>query len=396
VTMIDPDTLDRYTFLVTSLLTGDILDEVDLSAFNFTETINRPGSGQAFARIDSPSTTETNFLPWGNALWALKGDQVIFAGFMGQAQPRSGTKVIQIPLHGFMEYYRTQIISAVGRNLWANGQQLPGEPGHPHLGGVRFDQVEQFEIFQDLVLHVGRRDQLANLRPFVTWDEPSGVLRDDTWWNYEYKFVGIAVEQLADRINGFLWHQIYSVQGNRLRFGFKLRYPTDGLKRNILLEFDSSPEQTNVWEYTQDSPSRPANSVIALGEGEGPDAIVARVDSKAHPFGAFTRGLPRYYAVRQHSDVKRVPTLQAHADKYHARHFIPIQHIDVEMVPGSDPYYLNFNLGDRFPVRIEDEAYITEDEYRVTSRKVVLTKEGDELVTFGLERANLPPELEDS
>lgn len=379
------DTLSEYTFLVTNLITGDIIDEVDLASFNFTETINRAGGGQATARIDSPSTTEDNFLAWGNALWALKGEQVIYAGLIGAAQPRSGTRVLNVPFHGFMEYYRYQPIQAFGTDLWAHGTQIPSEPGHPHLGGVRFDQVEQFQIFEDLLLHVGRRDQLSNLRPFAAWSTPSGVLRDDTWWNYEYKFVGIALEQLADRIDGFLWSQEYNIEGNRLSFGFRLRYPTTGVKRNTLLEYEASPEQTNVWEYNFDAPSRPASSVIALGEGQGPDALVARVDSEEHPFGAFTGRRPRYYDVLQFSDVKRTDTLLQHAEKYHGRHVLPVQHADVELTPNTEPYFLDFNLGDRMDLRVDDEGIQREQEFRIVTRQLVLTKEGDETVKLGLE-----------
>lgn len=380
------DNLSEYTFLVTNLITGDIIDEVDLSSFNFTEIVNRPGGGAATARLDAPSTTEDNFLAWGNGLWALKGDQVIFAGIIGAAQPRGNSRVMNIPIHGFMEYYRYQPIQAFGTNLWAQGTQLPNEPGDPHLGGVRFDQVEQFEIFQDLLLHVGRRDTLSNLRPFVTWANPSGVLRDDTWWNYEYKFVGVASEQLADRINGFLWSQTYDVVGNRLNFGFRLDYPTTGIKRQTVLEYTDEPELTNIWEYDLDSPSRPASSVIALGEGQGPDALVARIDSDPHPLGADTGRRPRYYEVLQFSDVKNTSTLQAHADKYHERHNLPVQHADITLTPNSTPYFLNFNLGDRLPVRIDDQGIQVDRDFTVVTRKVILSKEQDEIVSLGLEQ----------
>lgn len=379
-------TTDDYTFLVTNMLTGDIVDEVDLASYNFTEVLNRPGGGQATARLDVPSTTEENFLPWGNALWALKGNQVISAGMIGAAQPRSGSRVLNVPIHGFMEYYRTQPIQAFGTNLWAHGVQLPDEPGHSHRGGVRFSQVEQFEIFQDIIEHVGRRDQLSNLDPFVTWANPSGILRDETWWNYEYKFVGVALEQFADRIDGFLWDQVYAIEGNKLRFGFRLRYPTSGTDRYEVLEYTADPEQTNVWGYDFDAPTRPASSVIAVGEGQGPDAIRARIDTISNAFGAFTGGRPRYYEVLNFSDIKNTSTLQDHAGKFLERHLIPVQSATVELTPNTEPYFLSFNMADTMPLRIDDHGIQVDKRYRVVTRQLALTKEADELVTLGLEQ----------
>src|SRR5262245_9014637 len=182
----DVGSVGEFTFLVTGLLSGKVIDEVDLQSMNWTEVLNRPGSGAATARIEADSTTEDNFLSWGNALWCLQGDEVLWGGIIGGVQPRADTRVLNIPVHGFMEYYRTQPIQTTvaptnaivfpPSTQWEWGISYGG---HPHKSAVEFQQIDQFRIFEDLIKHVSKRDPLSNIKPIVSYDALSGVLRDD-------------------------------------------------------------------------------------------------------------------------------------------------------------------------------------------------------------------------
>jgi len=391
-------TSGSFTFLVTNLLSGSVIAEVDLSSMNFTEVLNRPGGGSATARIESPTTTTENFLSWGNALWCLEGDHVLWGGIIGATQPRADSRVLNIPLHGFMEYYRTQPIqTTVGgpsgpvlnppNAQWEYGIAFGG---HPHKSAVVFQQVDQFRIFEDLINHIAKRDQLSNIHPTVEYDSLSGVLRDDTWFNFEYKMVGVACEQLADRENGFFWHTHFGLDNNAPRFSFHLHTPTAGINnsssidRPIIFEWDASPEETILMAYDFGGENKPANSIISIGEGEGSASKVARKDSTSSAIGAYTAGRPRYYEVLSYTDVSSTSTLLSHATKRWNRHKVPYHTAHVTM-QNPDDEYLEFDLGDTANLRIDDHGIKTFNRYRIVTKATTISKEGDKIIDLDME-----------
>lgn len=383
--------LSEHTFLVTNLLSGQVVSEVDLGSFNFNEILNRPGGGSATARIDAPTTTEDNFLAWGNALWCLEGDDILWGGIIGAVQPRASSSVLNIPLHGFMEYYRTQPIQTTVPPVYTvtfppNAQWEYGLSygGHPHGSAVVFGQKDQFQIFEDLIYHIERRDSLSNIHPKVRYDQLSGVLRDETWYNYEYKMVGTTCEQLADRENGFFWSTKFEFDADSPSFIFYLNHNLLGIDREIIFEWDDRPEPTILTEYDFGGYQKPASSVIALGEGQGPAALVARKESPTDTLGTHTGLRPRYYEVRTMPDIKVQATLQSHANKYWDRHKVPYRSGTVSMM-NPDSSYMSFELGDTVSIRIDHNELHILDRYRVVSKDVVLTPEGDKEVSLSLE-----------
>lgn len=387
----------EFTFLVTNLLSGRVIADVELSSFNFMEVLNRPGSGNATARIESDTTTEENFLSWANALWCLEGGSVLWGGIIGPVQPRADSRVINIPILGFMEYYRTQPIqTTIGADTdvtfppndqWDYGLAFGG---HPHKSAVVFGTVDQFRIFEDLINHVAKRDTLSDIHPTVTYEALSGITRDETWYNFEYKMVGVACEQLADRENGFFWHTHFGLDNDSPTFNFHLHLPTSGVNassaidRPIVYEWDADVEETILTAYDFGGEEKPANSVIAVGAGEGSASKVARKDATADSFGAFTGGRPRYYEVVSYSDITSTTTLQSHATKRWNRHKLPFKTAHVTM-QNPDSEYLEFDLGDTAMLRVEDHGIQTFDRYRIVTKGTTISKEGDKIIDLDME-----------
>lgn len=392
-----PASTGEFTFLVTNLLSGNVVAEVELSSMNFTEILNRSGSGNATARIDSDTTTTENFLSWAHALWCLEGGTPLWGGIIGAIQPRADSRVLNIPLHGFMDYYRTQPIqTTVGssnqvtfppNSQWEYGLSFGGDP---HKSAVVFGSIDQFRIFEDLINHVAKRDPLSDIHPDVRYEALSGVLRDQTWYNFEYKMVGVACEQLADRENGFFWHTHFSADENRPIFSFHLHLPTAGVNassaidRPIIFEWDASPEETILTSYDFSGEEKPANSVIAIGSGEGSAAKVARKDATSSSSGEFTAGRPRYYEVISYSDVVSTATLQSHATKRWNRHKVPFKTANISMF-NPDGEYLEFDLGDTATLRIDDHGIQEFNRYRIVAKHTVISKEGDKVIDLDME-----------
>lgn len=384
----DTSGIGSQTFLVTGLLSGKVISEVDLQSFSFNEILNRPGGGQATARIEASSTIPENFLSWGNALWCIEGDHILWGGIIGAVQPRASTRVLNIPIHGFMEYYETQPIQVTALNqfnhMLAVGPNWSLTTFHPHNSAVFAQDIDQFLIFEDLIMHVGRRDVLSNIRPDVRYEELSGVIRNDVYPNWEYKPVGIACQQIADRENGFFWHTRFHWDSNSPAFHFHLHHPLMGLDRPLIFDWDADPIESIVTEYDFGGEEKPANSVIAVGAGEAAQQKFARKESTASSTGQFTLGRPRYYEVLTLSDISNQSTLQAHANKRWERHKVPFKSARISML-NPDEEYLAFDLGDTVNLRIDDHSQQLFDRFRIVSKNTVLTDTGDKQIDLELE-----------
>jgi hypothetical protein len=387
----DSSGIGSHTFLVTGLLSGKVIDEVDIQSFNVNEVLNRPGGGAATARIESPSTNDQNFLSWANALWCIEGDNILWGGIIGDVQPRASTRVLNIPLYGFMTYYETQPVrvTALGQfnhmlAIGPNWSFTSFNPPNYINAAVSAQHIDQFLIFEDLIMHVGRRDVLSNIRPEVRYEGLSGVLRDDIVFNWEYKMAGTLAQQIADRENGFFWHTRFHFDSNSPAFHFHLHHPLLGSDLPIIYDWDAQPEETNLMEYDFGGEEKPANSVIVVGAGEADKAKVARKESTASSIGAFSGGRPRYYEVVTLSEVTNQTTLQAHANKRWDRHKIPFKTASVKMQNPEDEF-LAFELGDTVNLRIDDHSTQLFDRFRVVSKSTVLTDTGDKVVTLEME-----------
>src|SRR5258706_1019159 len=158
--------LGEYAFLATNLLTGSVIEEVELQSFSWTEIFNRPGSGRATARVHNPKTTQENFASWQNGLWAIKDGAVKFGGIMAGVQPRKGTGVIDIPLMSFMDYISAQITNDI--TAMTNATQVGKD--------IIWTNKDQFLIAADLVNHSQTGTPNRNLGVTVAYDSLSGIL----------------------------------------------------------------------------------------------------------------------------------------------------------------------------------------------------------------------------
>ena len=210
-----PD-LDNYTFLVTDLLTGDIIDSVILSSYSFSEIYQGPGASNATARIDLKSTNKVNFASWRNALWAIDPDgTIINGGLLAGIQNRGGSRVVQVPARGFFYYFRNRFLRSTQGMMYATLESGTN---------VQWKDVDQFHIFQDMINHAQSFTD-GNINIGVVWDELSGVLKDKNHSINAVPKIGIELEELMGRLDGFDYRQTYRFDGDNPRCDFKLSFP---------------------------------------------------------------------------------------------------------------------------------------------------------------------------
>lgn len=357
----------EYTFLTTDLLTGAIIDEVELSSFNYTDIFNRPGAGSATVRIDHSKTTPTNFNSWRNALWFLRRGDVIWGGIMGSISPVQGTRVLTVPLYGFMEYPRWRFLRDTQGMLNTNGDSTV----------IRWEGVDKYLVARDMILHINSFVN-GDIGLDVIWDTLSGDAVTRTYHDYQYKYAGVAFEDLADSSLGFDWAYQFSVDTglNQPRVRVALR-EDNSRDTSYLLEFDNDPGESNMIGFDPDAADRPVNGVGALGEGDG-DALI-------HTYLSETTEFPLFEDTISHKDVTQLPTLTGHAERFLEHNKIPRSNLKATIDPNKEPNPFEVAVGDRIPARIDDNWMQYNLTYRVYQKQIILTETHDVQCKLGLE-----------
>lgn len=228
--------LDEYTFLVTDLLTGDILDVVELGSFYWEEIYNRPGAGLATARFDLPTTTPENFKDWSNALWAVKDGVIQWGGIIGKVQRRGGTRVISVPVHGFFEYFRNRFLRDDTGMTFGNVVRV---------SDIEWRNVDQFHVFKDMIDHAQSFTD-GDIGIGVEWDALSGQPVTMIYRKFTVKEIGAALTTLSARLNGFDFRQVYRFEDGKPRCNFKLTSPPHSTTRDVTLLFQTERSSTRV------------------------------------------------------------------------------------------------------------------------------------------------------
>lgn len=226
-----------FYYLVTDLLTGNVLDIVELSSFHWNEIYKSPGSGVATAKFDANTTNAVNFRDWANGFWVVENGIIRWGGVMGKIQRKGGTRVISVPVLGFLEWLRFRFIRSTQAMTYAT---LVDETD------ITWENVEQFYIFKDIIDHVQSFPD-GNINIGVTWDKLSGKNLDKELSIYTVKAAAAFLIELSDRLTtGFDFEQVYYWDDGKPKVNFHLSYPQVGRASKEILLFQ--PERKEIKE----------------------------------------------------------------------------------------------------------------------------------------------------
>jgi len=217
--------LNEYTFIVTKILTGEIINVVDLSSFYWEDIYLAPGEAQATARLDLPTTTTENFADWENMLWAVKGNSIKFGGIIGKTQRRAGSRVLNVPIHGLWGYFRDRFLKNADGMTY--GKLVRSNE-------VEWRNVDYFHIVEDVINHT-KAFQNGDIGVDVVYDSLSGQTATKIHRTYSRKRIARIVEELSVRLNGFDFRIEYYWQGNIPKARLRLDYPAHKITSTDLL-----------------------------------------------------------------------------------------------------------------------------------------------------------------
>jgi hypothetical protein len=344
--------MPTYRYLVADLLTGTIREEVPFSQVRFSHVLNRPGAFSASINLRHPKATRNNLDPGRTALHVERDGQIVWSGILWTARASVEQATVEVGGEGWWSYFRRREIKTTRTYL----------------------AQDQFFIARDL-LNYAQGISGGNVGVTVG-SQTCGVLRDRTYYHYERKNLAEAVEQLAAVQNGFDFAIEAAWSGSSITKTFVPAYPKRGRRTNIVLELG-----VNIEGLSQDlDASNMANSVTALGAGEGDTMLIATVSDPSQ-----LSAYPLLEATETWKDVSVFNTLDGHARSALTARSETLESIPMVLAhPSPDVSVGSFITGDELSVRGNDGFISVDTIMRVQSYEVSVDENGREVTSLGL------------
>jgi hypothetical protein len=349
--------MSRWRFLLFDAPTRQPVAELDVvGEVTFTEELNRVGSFTCSIPMDQPvnsPVTMSSITP-PRAVWAAEKDDVlVWAGFIWTHEYDDETGLITLGGGDYLSYLHRRRLRAT----------------------LNFVQQRQEVIGWQLISYVQSVESGFNLG-IVDKSTPSVTLRDRTYYWYERKDIGEALEQLAAVRGGFdfrLGPTWSNGPNSDLVIEFTTVSPPVGRRTDIVLEAGS---QINVPTATLDG-TEMAYRVEAIGRGEGESTPM----SDWFNSGLIAANLPLDKVI-QLGDVEQVSTLSDHAHAELQRSKWPIR---LPRVKTTDADLINvFLLGDQVRYKYQRGIVQIDATYRSVSHQVTVGENGEEAIAVTL------------
>lgn len=354
-----------YRMLFADLRTGVLLGELPVETCEAEHVLNSPGSIRASmplsmgdaTRVLSPQvpTLELDASTFGTARTALfleREGVIQWGGVMWTRRINVDTEELEVGGEGWLSYWRHRYL----------------------LVRKVYTAVDQVLIAKDL-LDWGQTMMSGDRNHDTSGVVATGVLRDRTYEQYEYKNIAEAIEQLSAVEDGFDFAFTSQWSGSDILTRFLTAYPATGRATDIVLEVGVN---IDVLEWTEDGTSV-AHVAYAIGGGEGVDQL-----SRTAIDVPSLLEYPRLEAVESHTDVRETATLYAHAQRRLRRGLLPIDTMRVELDPNVVPVLGSYAVGDIVRVRGYLGAMDVDQSMRVTAMSIHLDADGGEAVQADL------------
>ncbi|MFN0028413.1 MAG: hypothetical protein ACKV2O_14725 [Acidimicrobiales bacterium] len=271
------------------------------------------------------------------------------------------------------------ILWTVRADIGANTLELAGEGPHSYWRrrnirqNVTHTAVDQLTIAKSLI-------DTAQAVPngtigVVVSSVLSGYGRNRVWKAYERKNLGEALEQLGNLNYGFDWRYDTNYVGGIPTSTLQFTYPATGRVTAHVFEVGTN---CSMLTYEEDG-SAIANTVDALGAGEGDDALIVTV-ANAPMIGG---GYPILEDVTSFGDVREFNALEDHARRRLARGAGPIRRVALDTFPDVEPTLGSYVIGDQVRVVADHGRVQLSDLMRIVEMTVTVSG-GSEAINLSL------------
>lgn len=358
-----------YRYLLSDLLTNEIIAELPLTGVAFTQQLNTYGTLSAHILLSGINGDQYNVndstVPGRNVIYVDRDGVLIWGGVIWSRSYNSTSQVLSITAQEIMSYFAHRRITTT----------------------ENFSGIDQLVIAKTLM-------ENAQALPYgdigVTYNSEgettSGVLIDRVYYDYELKTVFNAIQDLSRQSDGFdfVIDLAYDIDGLPTK-SFNTYYPKVGTTYSatdpsaIVFEFPAG----NVveYEYPEDG-SIVANTVYALGAGSNEGKIM----SVAQDITKFTDGWALLDEQANYSDVTDQTVLDNLAQGQVLATSYPPTTLTIVAPPYVDPILGTYEVGDEARVIITDSRFpnTLDSVYRIVALSVQPGENGPERVTLTL------------
>lgn len=325
-----------YTYLFGDLRTGSILGELPLDDVKFSSELKGAGSWSASLALGDARVR------------ALEPIALTRPGRAALYIDRDGTLVGGGPV--WTRRFATDGDDAGKLMLAGNGWL--SYLAHRHIrSNLVFVDADQAQIVAEILYHLA--DQPGGDIGIAVVAPPSGVLRDRTYYGYERKLAGEAIQQLAEVGDGFdfVLEVAWDDDGAPVKT-LVVAYPRLGVQAfETPLMFDR-PGNIVGFDWPEDA-TRMANLSDAIGVGEGDDMLIAtsvRGDMLDGGYALFEQ-------VASYKDVRVYSTLVEHADADVDAAAAPVTIPTLTVLGDADPVVGTYRPGDDCRIAITADRF---------------------------------------
>jgi len=354
-----------YRYLFADLLTNTILAELPLTGVSFTTQLNQAGTFSGHLLLSGINASQYNAynatVPGRTGIYVDRNGVLIYGGIIWGRSYDSKTQTLTIDAREFESYFERRRITTT----------------------TAFSNVDQLAIARNLITQA-QSVPYGNIGVLVG-TETSGITISRTYYDYEYKAVYSAFQDLSRGDNGFDFNinVDYDGSGNPTKT-LVLGYPRLGTAYSStsttapVFVFPAG----NIVDYTYpEDGSITANTIYALGAGsnEGKLRVTGQDTTK------FTDGWALLEEQTNYSDVTDQVYLQDLANGQIAAVAYPPTVLKIAVPAFIDPVLGTYSIGDDARVMITDNwSNINNDIWRIVGISVQAGEAELEKVTLTL------------
>lgn len=354
-----------YRYLFADLLTNTILAELPLTGVSFTTQLNQAGTFSGHLLLGGIDATEYNAynatIPGRTAIYVDRNGLLIYGGIIWGRNYDSKTQTLSIDAREFESYFEKRRITQT----------------------TDFTNIDQLAIARNLITQA-QSAPYGNIGVQVG-TETSGVTISRTYYDYEYKGVYSAFQDLSRGDNGFDFNinVAYDGSGNPSKT-LALGYPRLGTvysSTSTTAPVFVFPAGNIVsYNYPEDG-SIAANTIYALGAGSNEGKLIVTGQDATK----FTEGWALLEEQANYSDVTDQTYLQDLADGQIAAVSYPPTVLKISVPAFVDPIVGTYSVGDDARVMITDNwSAINDDIFRIVGITVQAGEAELERVTLTL------------
>lgn len=324
-----------YRFLAEDIVTGQLkTQELLLSSWSVSDTLNRPGSLTASLSMTDQDANEDVLTPYRTAIYMERDGLIEWGGILMPPSLSIGSHTLSINAVGWLGYWDRRIIRT----------------------NYQPDGVDQFLIFARLVADA--QSETINgdgydLGISVTYTALSGVTRSRTqdYRPFQAKNLGEMLRNLAALEDGFDYSMAYAVNAttDRIDKTIELHYPRKGRDTGFMFRFDRNGAGGNV--VARGFADQVPFAWVGDGWGSGADEtrlISPYVDSSLRNVYPPFDGAPSWTSVTEQSTLDQ-NTEQWFRSRRRPR-LTPVLRVDADRYPR----WGDWDMGDTVYVNIDD------------------------------------------